>query len=164
MNSASRYGSEQKAIISRASAIKAGSKRYFTGNECCHGHTAERYVTTGSCVECQRLSNCGLLITAAGEPKKRLGKRAPDFTHLTELQREVWYARVRAVKPNASLYLHQPLDERGIIWKPPERAIEAEAPLKPKALPSRLPHLRAVACGFDDADPILALVRDTRNL
>jgi hypothetical protein len=36
---------------SRAKAIDAGCKRYFTGRPCKHGHVAERYAT-GGCVLC----------------------------------------------------------------------------------------------------------------
>ena len=41
-----------KVIISRAAAAAAGLKRYYTGEPCKHQHLAERYVTTGGCLEC----------------------------------------------------------------------------------------------------------------
>jgi len=42
-------------IISRAAAIAQGRKRYSNGNPCKHGHVAERWVSTSTCCECQRL-------------------------------------------------------------------------------------------------------------
>jgi 5-methylcytosine-specific restriction endonuclease McrA len=40
------------AIISRAEAKAAGSKRYFTGDICSKGHLAERLTSNGNCVVC----------------------------------------------------------------------------------------------------------------
>jgi len=40
------------AIISRKAAFAQGLVRYFTGTPCKQGHIAERYVSTGSCIEC----------------------------------------------------------------------------------------------------------------
>jgi 5-methylcytosine-specific restriction endonuclease McrA len=42
------------AIISRDEARAQGLKRYFTGEECVHGHVAERQVVNTCCMECQR--------------------------------------------------------------------------------------------------------------
>ncbi len=39
-------------IISRKEAIGLNLKTYFTGKECAHGRTAERWVSTMSCVIC----------------------------------------------------------------------------------------------------------------
>lgn len=41
-------------IMERATAKERGSKRYFTGRRCSHGHLAERYVKSGLCVVCHR--------------------------------------------------------------------------------------------------------------
>jgi hypothetical protein len=38
--------------VSRASAREAGSKRFFTGQPCLHGHLVERFVSSGNCVAC----------------------------------------------------------------------------------------------------------------
>lgn len=43
--------------MTRAEANAAGKVRYFTGEPCRAGHLAERYVTTGSCVMCQRAAS-----------------------------------------------------------------------------------------------------------
>ncbi len=40
-------------IISRQSARDLGLKRYFTNEPCKNGHTAERYVSEGTCAKCQ---------------------------------------------------------------------------------------------------------------
>lgn len=39
-------------IISREDAKSSGLKRFFTGDLCGHGHVAERYVSSGNCVQC----------------------------------------------------------------------------------------------------------------
>lgn len=41
-------------LISRSLAGKDGLRRYYTGKACGNGHTAERHVSTGGCVECIR--------------------------------------------------------------------------------------------------------------
>jgi hypothetical protein len=38
----------------REQAMALGLKRYFTGKPCKHGHIAERYVSSGMCLECSR--------------------------------------------------------------------------------------------------------------
>ena len=40
-------------IVSRDEAKLSGLKRYFTGEPCKHGHTSERLVSNGQCVECK---------------------------------------------------------------------------------------------------------------
>ena len=42
-------------IPEKKAAILAGEDRYFTGEPCKNGHTAERMVSSGNCVECERL-------------------------------------------------------------------------------------------------------------
>ena len=39
-------------IIDRTSARAAGLNKYYTGQPCTNGHTAERYVQSGACVGC----------------------------------------------------------------------------------------------------------------
>jgi hypothetical protein len=41
-------------IISKQAALAAGLKRFMTGRACRNGHVAERYVSSGACVECDR--------------------------------------------------------------------------------------------------------------
>lgn len=39
-------------ITTRQDAQRLGIKRFFTGVQCQRGHAAERYTSTGGCVEC----------------------------------------------------------------------------------------------------------------
>lgn len=39
-------------IVSRKKAKSHNLRRYFTGKPCCHGHTSERLVSSGQCVDC----------------------------------------------------------------------------------------------------------------
>lgn len=43
------------AVIQRLEAIERGLSRYFTGTICKHGHIAERYTGSATCVECHRI-------------------------------------------------------------------------------------------------------------
>lgn len=45
------------ATITRSAAVSAGRNRYFTGIPCKRGHTAERLVATGNCIECVALKD-----------------------------------------------------------------------------------------------------------
>lgn len=45
------------AIVTRAEAIAAGMKKYFTGKICSNGHLDQRFASTWSCVACQRTSS-----------------------------------------------------------------------------------------------------------
>lgn len=42
-------------VISRMDAARAKLNRFFTGKPCRAGHVAQRYVLSGSCVECTKL-------------------------------------------------------------------------------------------------------------
>ena len=44
-------------IVTRATAIALGLKRYFSGKPCMNGHVAERLVSNSSCVECEAERN-----------------------------------------------------------------------------------------------------------
>ena len=39
-------------ILPRSVALEQGKVRFFTGERCKHGHVAERYTSTGGCVDC----------------------------------------------------------------------------------------------------------------
>lgn len=41
-------------ITTRREAYAQGSTRYFTGVPCKQGHVAQRYVSSGACLDCQR--------------------------------------------------------------------------------------------------------------
>jgi hypothetical protein len=66
--------SNSRNIISRDEAKALGLKRYFTGEPCKHGHIAERYVSSGDCLECGRARN--------------VKWRAANLEHVRELKRE----------------------------------------------------------------------------
>ena len=68
----------------RGTARAAGRKRYFTGKPCCNGHTAPRYVTTGSCVKC------------AAETKVRPDSPRRKFIELTRAEYRLVDRRMRA--------------------------------------------------------------------
>lgn len=50
-----RHENDKALPRTRAEAKEAGSKRYFTGKPCKHGHVAERHTCDGRCVECSRI-------------------------------------------------------------------------------------------------------------
>lgn len=41
----------------REAARMLGKTRYFTGRPCIHGHVAERYTSSGNCIECLRVTH-----------------------------------------------------------------------------------------------------------
>ena len=41
-------------VIGRANALDSELSRFYTGRRCHVGHLAERYTTSGNCVECDR--------------------------------------------------------------------------------------------------------------
>lgn len=44
-----------RQIITRKDAHASKITRYYTGRLCAHGHDAERFVSTGACVQCNAL-------------------------------------------------------------------------------------------------------------
>jgi hypothetical protein len=46
---------KERKITTRDEARVRGLKSYFTGKACIHGHLAERRITTGVCIECDRI-------------------------------------------------------------------------------------------------------------
>lgn len=55
----------------RQLAMTEGRTRYFTGKPCKHGHTVERNVCGGACVECSRLQS---LAAYKRDPKKAIAR------------------------------------------------------------------------------------------
>ena len=68
-------------FISRQSAIRAGSTRYFTGNVCPHGHIDERLVSDFSCVACNRIKTKKRLKEYPEIAKRRIKKHYTNFPH-----------------------------------------------------------------------------------
>ncbi len=60
-------------LISREEARSKGLKRFYTGEPCKHGHIDERYVSTGYCAECHRVSY------RVGYVKRRDGNPSDSF-------------------------------------------------------------------------------------
>ena len=95
--------------MNRQEAIAASVPRYFTGKPCAHGHVAERYVASKTCVEC---GNANAQKTKNKNPRKYLasvkkwqqanpGKTA-DYQRTYRLrnmgQRNLWTANYRSAK------------------------------------------------------------------
>lgn len=59
-------------ILNRKNAVLAGSKRYYTGKPCIQGHVAERFTTTGGCVECNSMRAKAFQSTARKVSNARL--------------------------------------------------------------------------------------------
>ena len=81
-------------IISKEVARTAGRKRYFTGRMCKNGHTAERYVFNGKCVECRAASKVRARNTGR-TTEVRNQKRAKPCTCCTVGQRTAVYSEAR---------------------------------------------------------------------
>lgn len=64
-------------IITRNDAHAAGLRRFFTGRPCAHGHTAERFVSTGGCVAC----NAARSKAFGAQAKKADGKFVYPLAH-----------------------------------------------------------------------------------
>lgn len=81
-------------------------------------------MSNGGCIACassqEALARGPRAITprAGRRPKSRQGI---DYNQLTEAQIDAWYEKVRNVRENALQYKHEPLDELGIVWRPPLR-------------------------------------------
>ena len=48
---------KNEGLISRKQAAAEGKIKYFTGKSCKYGHVAERYVSIGKCVECNKIQS-----------------------------------------------------------------------------------------------------------
>jgi len=56
-----RDGVSEQRVIDRDGARRLGLTYYFTGKPCKHGHLAERFVSFGGCVECNRIHHSGVI-------------------------------------------------------------------------------------------------------
>jgi hypothetical protein len=83
----------QAEIITKAKAKDRGLKRYFTGRKCPRGHCAERLVSTGTCIECQKIF---LKAYRKKHPEKtRAKRRAYREAHPDRVKRknDIYYAK-----------------------------------------------------------------------
>lgn len=60
-------------VLSREDALVRKQVRFYTGVPCLHGHDSERYVGGGGCVQCQLLSQRGLLKDTPKSERFQLG-------------------------------------------------------------------------------------------
>jgi hypothetical protein len=58
--------------ISRADALAAGLKRFYTGRVCHAGHRAERYANSGVCCECAKERSRVSVRTHYGKHRTRI--------------------------------------------------------------------------------------------
>lgn len=79
------YGLDTDSLPSTAGeAAAVGSRFYFTGKQCKHGHIAPRYTKAGGCVQCQRVVN----VKRDGLDESRAGAKAQKhFSRLIAAQR-----------------------------------------------------------------------------
>jgi len=84
--------------IARHAAWQAGKVRFFTGIPCKHGHIAERFVSSGGCVEC---------VTPYKTRRNAFSKDVAPFTPAT-----LWVRRTYNGQDYAELekYLQQCID------------------------------------------------------
>ncbi len=68
-------------VITRKEAKERGLARYFTGKPCPHGHVAERWASTCSCVECDRKYH-------EANPEKERERRRKYYEANPEKERE----------------------------------------------------------------------------
>ena len=89
-------------IISRSQAFRSGSKRYFTGKPCKHGHLTERYTRNAICLECARINNTegpALRILVHEEMQRRKLLAAGDLAAYTE-----WELKLALSKASEAAY------------------------------------------------------------
>lgn len=60
-------------FLARKDAVAAGSRKYFTGKPCKHGHIAERYTDSGTCSVCINGNRPSVAVTPLthGTPEQR---------------------------------------------------------------------------------------------
>jgi hypothetical protein len=79
-----KHSSSQPVIISRADAKAAGFTRFYTNVACRNGHTAERLVYNGECVECTRAKKAR---NRKRNPETQRAKRARNCKNNPETKR-----------------------------------------------------------------------------
>ena len=65
-------------IISQKEAKAKGLKRFFTGLKCKKGHRAERFVSSGACVDCRRTENMTPEQVERRNARKRIENMTPE--------------------------------------------------------------------------------------
>ena len=88
-------------MISRTEAIKAGLKRFYTGVECIHGHLSERMVSTGACVECQKIGKKKFRDSKKGKKANLDYQR--KYSKLNRPKMNTWAATRRSAKVSSTM-------------------------------------------------------------
>jgi hypothetical protein len=94
--------------VARTVAREAGQDRLDPGFPCVFGHLAERYVSTGACIECRRIKNEGKMVawrkTERGQALSKAHKERPE-------NREAARDRARAHAAARGGYTPPPLEK-----------------------------------------------------
>lgn len=80
--------------MKRAEAIALGLKKYFTGKQCRHGHTAPRYTDSGSCQDCLAAARTGKVGKLPVVPQV-LPAEAIDQAAAQDWRRHAWPVPIR---------------------------------------------------------------------
>jgi hypothetical protein len=77
-------------IISRSEAIKKNLNKYFTGNHCCRGHLAERYVSNSMCCICKCEHSKNWLKTRKGRKWRKTADKFNKLKCKYGISKEEW--------------------------------------------------------------------------
>lgn len=123
--------------MSRKQAHSAGLKRYNTGRPCINGHSADRYVTTGGCIECLRESQ-RTFVTA--HKRQRTARMMGAFGYLLHKDDHA-----------AALAYCQALDmQRGLMPRDALRYDRDESPMTSEQIQAER---RRIFAGLREAEP-----------
>jgi 5-methylcytosine-specific restriction endonuclease McrA len=84
--------------VSRAEAKAAGDKRYFTGRFCPQGHTVERLVSNGSCLECSGIRRKALRASKPDEDRAYRARYHQANLERRRAESRAWYRRNKQKK------------------------------------------------------------------
>lgn len=131
--------------------MSLGLRTYRTGRICRAGHDAERYTSTGGCVECLRVRN------------KDQAAAVREAIRPTDDGSRLFTYRLHPDDHAAALAYCQGLDlQRGRIPQAAPAIVEAPAILPPTATPEEIAHRRRQMFGAEpeperrDLDPAMA--------
>jgi 5-methylcytosine-specific restriction endonuclease McrA len=82
-------------MVKTLHAHQAGTVRYFTGKSCIRGHIAERFVSSGQCIECALFLARRRYAAAWIKPKSKPEVRARATKKYRETHRQIMLARTR---------------------------------------------------------------------
>jgi 5-methylcytosine-specific restriction endonuclease McrA len=92
-------------VTKRRHAKAAGASHYYTGKPCKRGHLALRFVSTGTCIECQKIHTQA---ATKANPKRRAGWfakwREKNLEDCRRKQRERYHANADAYLKRQGVY------------------------------------------------------------